>query len=193
MNALTAEKDMQRLCSVLLIASTVVLSGSFACAVPFAALAALAAISTGRRNGVILMGATWLANQAVGFAFLDYPFESSCVGWGLMLGLSAVLGLFAARFATGALKGFSAYLQACAALLFSFFAYEGSLYAATVVTGSSEGAFARPIIADVAVLNAGAFAVLFCFYQALLAAGFLRRSMSQANGRALLSAKPQPV
>lgn len=182
LSGLTGKRNMQLVCGGLLIAAAIVLSGTLACAVPFAALAALAAISIDRRSGIVLMGTIWLANQAIGFAFLGYPLELECIGWGLMVGISALLGLFATRVAIGALHRFNAFIQACAAFLFAFCAYEGSLYAASVVTASSEAAFSWPVIKEVAAINAGSFAVLFCLYRALLAAGLLRRSILQAEG-----------
>lgn len=165
---------MQRIWAGLLIAATIILSGGFACAVPFAALAALAAFSADRKGGIVLIAAIWVANQAIGFAFLSYPLDFQTIGWGLMLGISVLLGLFAARLANSLLKDFSTVVRAGAALLFAFFAYEGSLYAASVATASSEAAFAWPIIERVAAINALSFAVLFCLYRALLAAGLLR-------------------
>lgn len=56
--------------------ATVLMSGVFACAVPFAALAALAAFDSERRDGLLLIGAVWLVNQVYGFAVLGYPIEA---------------------------------------------------------------------------------------------------------------------
>lgn len=187
--SLAADKRViNRLCGSLLIVATIVLSGRFACAVPFAALAALTAVSTDRRSGFILMTALWFSNQVIGFALLDYPLELSCVGGGLMLGISALLSLFGAQLAIYALRRANAFIQAGAALVCAFCAYEGGLYAGTVATASNEGAFCAPVIEQIAVLNAGSFAVLFCLYRALLAAGVLRRSALPTEGREL---KPQ--
>jgi hypothetical protein len=174
-------REIQWAWSGLLIAATVLLSGKFACAVPFAALAALGALASDRKNGLLLIGGLWLANQAIGFAFLNYPIEFDCISMGLALGISAVLGLFAARFAASALRRFNAFVGAAAALVFAFGGYEGSLYAATLLLGSSEAAYAWPIIAEVAAINAGSFAVLFCLYRTLLASGLLRRPAGLAG------------
>jgi hypothetical protein len=178
---LPGKREFQWVWNGLLIAATVMLSGSFACALPFAALAALGALASDRRNGVLLIGTLWFANQAVGFAFLNYPIEFECIALGLALGISAVLGLFAARFTTAALRGFNAFIGAGAALVFAFCAYEGSLYAATLMLGSSEAAFTWSIIGEVAGINAASFAVLFCLYRALLAAGILRERAGLAE------------
>jgi len=172
---LTDKREFQWVWGSLLAGVTIVLSGRYACAVPFAGLAALAALVNDRKNGFILIGAIWLANQAVGFAFLDYPMEFQSIAWGLMLGISAALSLIAARFAIAVLQGSGALLGVCMAFLFAFCAYEGSLYFAAFILPSGEAAFAWSVIAEIAAINMAAFAVLFCVYRALLAAGFLRR------------------
>jgi hypothetical protein len=172
---LAGKREFQWVGSGLLIAATVLLSGSFACAVPFAALAVLCALGCDRKSGVLLIGTLWLANQAIGFAFLNYPVELECIALGLSLGISALLSLFAARAAIGVLRGFNAFIGAGAALVLAFCAYEGGLYAATLILGSSEAAFSGPIIGEVAAINAASFAVLFCLYRAFLAAGFLHQ------------------
>src|SRR5215469_1070817 len=116
---LTRKREFQWAWGSLLVGATIVLSGRYACAVPFAALAALAALASDRKSGFILIGATWLANQAVGFAFLNYPVEFQSIAWGLMLGVSAALSLIAARFALTVLRGFGAVLAAGVAPLLS--------------------------------------------------------------------------
>jgi hypothetical protein len=50
--------------------ATLLATGVFACAIPFAALAALAALDTEHNDGPLLVGAVWLANQVYGFAVL---------------------------------------------------------------------------------------------------------------------------
>ncbi len=191
MSKYSGARDVQWVWGGLLIVATIVLSSRFACAVPFAALAALAAVSADRKTGSLLIVAIWLTNQAIGFAFLNYPLEFQCVGWGLMLGISALLSLLAGRAANSLLEDFNTFVRAGAAFLFAFFAYEGSLYAASVVTASSETAFTGPIIKEVAAINGGSFAVLFCAYRALLAADLIRRSLVPMAGTGFRAAKPQ--
>src|SRR5215469_7960355 len=116
---LADKREFQWVLGSLLVGATIILSGRYACAVPFAALAALAAVASDRKNGFILIGATWLANQAVGFAFLNYPLEFQSIAWGLMLGISAALSLFAARFALTALRDSGTILGAGVAPLLS--------------------------------------------------------------------------
>ena len=60
----------------LLVLASVVFSLGFACAVPLAAFAAIAALTLGKRDAFVLVGAVWLANQIAGFAINHYPLVS---------------------------------------------------------------------------------------------------------------------
>jgi hypothetical protein len=184
-------REFQWVCGSLLIGATIALSGRYACATPFAALAALIALASDRKSGFILIGTIWLANQAVGFAFLNYPIEFQSIAWGFMLGISAVLSLLAARFAIAVLGGSSSIVAACMAFVFAFCTYEESLYAATLISSSGGATFAWPVIAAIAAINTAAFAVLACAYHALLAAGLLRQSLLPARSVDFRGAKPQ--
>jgi hypothetical protein len=80
----------------LIAALTVGGSVAFACAAPLAAIAALAALTMRRVEGVALVVTAWLANQLVGFGILDYPLDVSTFGWGGAIGAAAVGGFLAA-------------------------------------------------------------------------------------------------
>lgn len=79
----------------LLFAST---AGSlvFACATPFAAAAALAALTLPPRLALMTTMGVWLGNQAMGFLLLGYPLTLSAMAWGPVLGGSAILATAAA-------------------------------------------------------------------------------------------------
>ncbi len=57
----------------LITAATVIGSFVFACATPFPALGALAALHLPRRDAFVLVGVNWLVNQIIGYGFLHYP------------------------------------------------------------------------------------------------------------------------
>src|SRR5262249_56283086 len=80
-----------------LTAATLLMTGVFACAVPFAALAALVAFDTDRRDGPLLIGAVWLANPIYGFTVLGYPHEAQAYYGGLTMGIGAIAAYYAAR------------------------------------------------------------------------------------------------
>ncbi|MDQ6867846.1 MAG: hypothetical protein M3178_05420 [Pseudomonadota bacterium] len=66
----------------LLVGASVAFSLGFACAVPLAAFAAIAALTLSRRDAFALVGAVWLANQIAGFAVHHYPVTASTLAWG---------------------------------------------------------------------------------------------------------------
>src|SRR5262245_54229226 len=81
---------------------TVLGSFAYACAAPFAAVAALAALTLNRTEGLILVATAWVINQAVGFVLLSYPHTADTYAWGVTIGLATVLGFVAAHFVTRA-------------------------------------------------------------------------------------------
>jgi hypothetical protein len=166
----------------LLTAASVVLSGVYACATPFAALATLAALDIERRDGLVLVGAIWLANQIVGFVFLGYPHELQAYAWGLAIGAGAVAAYLVARWSLAAVSPRSSVLAVAAALVAAFIAYEGVLYAASFVLPGGASAFSLEIVGQIAATNAVAFAVLLVAHRIAVAAGVARRNVVEASG-----------
>ena len=76
-----------------------------ACATPFHALAALAAVRVRRNEGLLLIGAAWVASQLVGFCVLDYPKNSNSIAWSVALVMAAVGSLIVAQFSVAKLNG----------------------------------------------------------------------------------------
>jgi hypothetical protein len=102
--------------------ASLVFSLGFACAVPLAAFAAIAALTLSRRDAFALVGAVWLANQIAGFAIHHYPLEPSTFAWGAALGTVALASTLAALWAKGSRTGWT---FAVAAFLAAFTVYEG--------------------------------------------------------------------
>lgn len=77
--------------------------GSFAlaCVFPFAAIAALAAVTLDARRGALLVGATFIANQAVGFTLMNYPLDGQAFAWSAFIGLGAIAAFAGARLVRG--------------------------------------------------------------------------------------------
>ncbi|MBC7832784.1 MAG: hypothetical protein H7Y62_12280, partial [Hyphomicrobium sp.] len=90
MQAAAGSTERNLLWIALLTIATVLATGVFACAVPFAALAAVAALDSDRADGILLLGTIWLTNQVVGIGFLGYPLEAQAFGWGLAMGLGTL-------------------------------------------------------------------------------------------------------
>jgi len=67
------------------------------CATPFPALAALAAMRMGRRDGVALMLLAWAASQTMGFCLRGFPHEAATYGWAASLALGGIASVLVAR------------------------------------------------------------------------------------------------
>ncbi|GLI95102.1 hypothetical protein [Methylocystis echinoides] len=130
----------------------------FACAVPLAAFAAIAATSSNRRDALAAIGAAWLANQAWGFVFRHYPMDWQTFAWGGALGVIAVLSCEAAGAATRQLTGV---VGACAAFLAAFLVYEGSLIAIDLVADQNAEDFSATTVLRIFLINACAFGGLW--------------------------------
>ena len=183
----TKDRSMERnvssaLSAVLWIAGIAALcvGGSYvyACAAPFAAIAALAALKMDRKSGLALVVVAWLANQAIGFAVLDYPHTASTYAWGLAIGVAAVIGFVAARAITAAEK--APVLTVVAAFAASFVFYQIGLYAVSFILGGSEYAFSLEIVGYVLRGNVVAFVGLLILHRAAVALGALRRDEIRA-------------
>jgi hypothetical protein len=135
------------------IASSVV----FACATPFAALAALAALYMDRRDAFIVTGVTWLANQAVGYGFLHYPHAWDSFAWGVAIGVGAMVSTALAAEVGRARPRLGWALTVPASFAAAFAGYEIALYAATAVLPSDSSAFGLAVVLYILKVNVVAF------------------------------------
>lgn len=151
------------------------IGGSFvyACAAPFAAIAALAATKMDRANGLWLVVVAWIVNQAVGFGLLNYPLDASTFAWGGAIGLGTLAGFAAARAAVA-----NARLPLVVALAVAFTAafvvYELALYAASFALGASDEAFSMDVVGYILRINAVSFAGLLLLHRAAVALAWIR-------------------
>jgi len=129
--------------------STVLGSLILACIFPFAAFAALAALTMQPARGLMLVAAVWAINQATGFFVLSFPWDAQAVGHGLAILAATLLGFGAARGISRRL-GAGSLLGAGAALLSAFAVYQIILRAYAIVGGGAEN-FSAEIISAVAL------------------------------------------
>jgi hypothetical protein len=158
----------------LLTVATLLMTGVFACAVPFAALAAIAAFDTKRNDGLLLIGAVWLANQVYGFTVLGYPHEAQAYAWGVTMGVGAVIAYYAARAAVATVAPKGALLAVAVALPVAFAAYEAAIYVGTLVLTRGEGAFNTDVVAYVALVEVVAFLGLMIAHRLAVAVGMVQ-------------------
>jgi hypothetical protein len=147
-----------------LVVASIGFSWAFACAAPFAAFAAAAALTMARRDALTLIVAVWAANQAVGFVLLGYPMDATSLAWGAMLGAAAIAATLVAQLCTRRLADLPGLARAGATLIASFVIYQVVLVAATPLLGGIES-FAPAIVSQVFALNVFGFVGLYALTQ----------------------------
>jgi hypothetical protein len=163
----------------LLLAASVGFTLGFACAVPFAAFGAIAALTLHRRDALLLTVALWLLNQIIGFTILQYPWDGMTLTWGIVLGGVAVLSTAAAQAVIRGRSGVPAWLTSFAA---AFIVYEGSLYLVSAGALGGTEDFTAEIVDRILAINAAAFAGLLAASLLITAA---MGSRSGSGGRAV--------
>ena len=171
----------------LLVAASAAFSFVFACATPFAAFAAAAALTLSRRDALRLTVAVWLANQVLGYAVLKYPWTANSFAWGAVLGAAAVLTTVAARWVTLRLAGRSYGVLALATLLAAFMVYEGVLFAVAVAWLGGTESFTPLIVGRIFSVNVVALIGLSALHRVGVGVGLIGPStlrLSAAGGTA---------
>jgi hypothetical protein len=169
---LGSTKAVNALWIVLIVTSGICLSTFFACATPFAALTTLAALKLGRRDAITVIGLVWLANQAIGYGLLGYPWTWDSAAWGLAIGASVGLAFLAAR---GLSTTRPAPLAVSLPFVAAFAAFELGLYVAGFALPGAEAAFSASIVGHVFLINALTICGLTVAYQLALLSGLLAR------------------
>ncbi|HSZ74350.1 MAG TPA: hypothetical protein VK779_05980 [Rhizomicrobium sp.] len=145
---------------VFLTATSVLFTLALACAAPFAAIGAAAALFLQRRDAIWLTAITWLANQAVGFGFAHYPLDAQTFMWGGLLGISAFAATGAAMAADRVTRNWDRAFAAVLAFIAAFIAYEGFLYLVTQIVSPEPGDYAVKTVVMFLEINGCAFAGL---------------------------------
>ena len=171
----------QILWMALIAAASLALSFVFACAAPFAALAALASLRLTRRQAAVIVVAGLLANQAIGFGVLDYPSDSLTMAWGAAMAAATLAALFSADAAASFLSNSHGLVRGGASFSVAFLAYEVALYVAALALGGAEAAFAGATIRQVFLIDASSFIGLLALERVLLAIGLSTRPAAVAS------------
>ena len=139
-------------CLALLAASCALASFALACATPFAAFAVLAAAMLPLSFALLVVGAAWIVNQAIGFGVIGYPIDPNTLLWGVAIGAAALIATTASALVLSLLARANRYVAVASALVAAYAAYEMVLLAFTPVLGGI-GAFTLAIIARLGFLN----------------------------------------
>ncbi|MEM9230803.1 MAG: hypothetical protein AAGB10_14475 [Pseudomonadota bacterium] len=143
----------------ILVAVAILSSFALACGMPFAAIGALAALTLGPRDALVLAGIAWSTNQIIGFGFLGYPYDLLTFAWGAALGISALAAVVGAVLA---LRPFGSGSLALLPIAFiaAWASQQGAVFLASLVLGASEIAFAPAVLWFIFWTNALAFTAL---------------------------------
>ena len=143
----------------------------FACATPFPALAALAAVHMRRSDGVWLMIAAWVASQGIGFCLKGYPTDPNTIAWGVAIGTAAIASALAASGAVAALRTRPLAMRLAGAYLAGFVAFKAAILLWSFGLGGADAALSLEVFARQFVRNAAILAGLYALYRGLVAAG----------------------
>lgn len=130
-----------------------VLTATYTCIVPFAALSVGAAMMLSTRQALLCTAAVWLANQGAGFLVMSYPWTANAIGWGAAIGAAAILATLAVQWLARRLESVRPPARTVIAFIGAFVVYQSTLYAAAVSVLGGTGAFAPGIIAQVLIVN----------------------------------------
>jgi hypothetical protein len=169
----------------LIAGASIVFSLALACATPFPALATIAGARMRLPGAAALVGAAWIANQAVGYLVLGYPRTWDSFAWGGVIGIVGLMAIVPAAILVGRT---SIGATIIAGFVLAFFLYELGLFAATAFLPSGPGAFAPSVVWRIFWINALALVLLLALHRVALTLGFLPRpSLSR---RVLAGLKP---
>ena len=145
------------------------------CVTPFGALAACAALRGRSRYALLVVAATWLINEAAGFAFFGYPRTGDSYAWALLSLIAAIAATVVCAAVAFALRERPYVVRAALVLVTATLVFEGALFLAARIAGMSLDGFALPI--DLLVIETNA--LFFLAFEAgafALAALLPRRS-----------------
>ena len=165
---------------LLLVGASVAFSFGLACAMPFAAICAVVACTLPRRDAFYVAGAAWLTNQAIGFGFLHYPWTANCLGWGIAIGLSALLCTLVAQWVSHRLLHWHPLMGCVVAYGTAFAVFEAALAVSAVMLGGLES-FTPRILAGIFGINTLAWVVFLALSWVGATVRFAPSSLSLAR------------
>lgn len=142
-----------------------------ACATPFSALAALAALHMRRRDGISLMLVAWAASQITGFALLGHPHQPTTFGWAFGLGAAAMASGYSAYWAIDRLGTAPFAARLAVAYAAAFIAFKLVVLAFAFGLGGVESTIDPAIMLRQVLRNGAILMFLLGAYHALVGLG----------------------
>jgi hypothetical protein len=147
----------------ILVCASLIFSVGFACAAPFEAIGAAAAVTLARRDALLASGLTWLINQCVGYGMLGYPWTVNSLTWGLALGAATLLATLAAGGIYQTKTAIPKFVRFGLAFATAFLAFEVAICAVACFLGGLQD-FTFGIVSHIFIINAAAFVGLMVIY-----------------------------
>jgi hypothetical protein len=141
----------------LLVGTSFVFTLGLACAIPFAAFAATAALTLSRRDALVSISLVWFANQLLGFTMLGYPWTASTFEWGVVLGVVAILATLVSRRIAVRLATAPWVVSSAVTFLLAFTVYEVALFATSALWLGGIEDYAAAIQVRIFAINIAAF------------------------------------
>jgi hypothetical protein len=164
-------RDASMLWIALLTAASTITTLALACATPFPALAALAAVHMKRRDGIMLMMISWGASQLVGFGVHHYPHDPKTIAWAIALATAAVVSIVAADALVRRIGTASTFVKLALAFVVASVTFKLTVLLWSFGLGGIETALSPTIFARQFVRNGEILIGLFALYYVLLALG----------------------
>jgi len=168
----------------LLISASVAFSLGLACATPFAAFAAAAALTLPQRDALVLVTSVWFANQLVGFTVLHYPWTANTFAWGVALGIVAVLTTLASQWAVKRSAAAARVFSSAVTFLVAFAVYEAALFALSVGLLGGAEVFTGAIQGRISVINVAGFIGLLALNRLAATVGLVANTGSTLSAAA---------
>jgi hypothetical protein len=143
---------MRMLWLVALVGGATLATGIYACATPFSAVAAMAALTLPRRAAVMSVVLLWLGNQIIGFGVAGYPLTANAFAWGAALLVAVIVSTLAAAPVRDALREQSTVIRFVAAFAAAFVSFQ--LVCALTSVLFDESQLGLAVIAEIAQINA---------------------------------------
>lgn len=137
----------------LLAGAGTVASGAFACASPFAAVAALAGATLPLRKALAVLAALWIGNQIVGFGLLGYPWDGETITWGVIIGAASLTATCATHRASTIATQQATMVRLSILFIVAFAVYQAGLLLGSAIV-PAHGGLAPDVMAYVAFVDA---------------------------------------
>lgn len=154
-----------------MIAASTVTTLVLACATPYPALAALAALHARRAEGIALVVAAWIAAHITSFGLLHFSVDATNIAWGAAVGIAAIGSLIAADVTAKAMPNANYVARLSAGYVAAYIGFKAVVLLSVLALDSGWAAFTPEILMRQFVRYGLILAGLLVFHRLLGLAG----------------------